>query len=134
MISINKISKAKNVKKLDPVYDSISKALSNIEAINHVKIYNGCIKASNKISNDGKKEPITKDELEAITGVELLIDPSSKVIQFYSILSSKKGSGEKIVSAVNNSAPKNWSIVVTMDWSGGFWDAIVQKYPRIVIF
>ncbi|MBU4315870.1 MAG: hypothetical protein KKF30_01195 [Proteobacteria bacterium] len=134
MISASKITKAKNVKKLDPVYYSISKALSNIDVLNHVKIYNGRIKASNELSKDGKKEPITKNELETSTGVELLVDPSGKVIQFYSIVSSEKGSGEKIVLSVVNSTPKDWAIIVTMDWSGGFWEAMVQKYPRVVIF
>ena len=111
MISDSKITKAKNVQKLDPVFYSISKALSNIDVLNHVKIYNGRIKASNELSKNDKKEPITKNELETSTGVELLVDPSGKVIQFYSIVSSEKGSGEKIVSSVVNSTPKDWAII-----------------------
>jgi hypothetical protein len=40
---------------------------------------------------------------ENIVGVELLVDIPNKTIQFYSITSSVKGYGEKIVSSVVNS-------------------------------
>ncbi len=118
---------------MHPVYVSISEALSTIEIINHVKIYNGRIKASNEISKNGKKEPITNEREENITGVELLVDISSKVIQFYSITSSVKGNGEKIVSSVIESTPSEWKVVVLMDWSGGFWQVMADRYPRLEV-
>jgi hypothetical protein len=130
----NKITKATNVKKLHSVYKSISEALSTLDVINYVKIYNGRIKASNEISKNGKAEPITKVGKENITGVELLVDTSTKVIQFYSITSSVKGSGDKIVSSIVNATPLEWNIVIVMDWSGGFWEVMAERYPRLVVF
>ncbi len=128
-----KISKAGNVKKVDSIYESISEELSSIEVLNYVKIYNGRIKASNEMSTNGKKEPITEERTENITGVELLVDSPSKVIQFFSITSSVKGSGGKIVSAIVKATPSDWEIVVLMDWSGRFWNVMKSRHPRIVI-
>ncbi len=105
----------------------------NFYAEQLLKIYNGSIKASNFLSENGKKEPIIKIGDENIVGVELLVDIPNKTIQFYSITSSVKGYGEKIVSSVVNSAPKDWEIVVVMDWSMGFWQVMAERYPRLVV-
>ena len=74
MVSKEKISKANNVRKVYPIYKQISEELSNIDILRFVKIYNGRIKASNVLSENGKKEPITTIGEENIVGVELLID------------------------------------------------------------
>ena len=60
MTSKEKISKATNVKKAHLIYQLISLELSNIDRLKYVKIYNGSIKASNMLSKNGKKEPVTK--------------------------------------------------------------------------
>jgi hypothetical protein len=133
MISKDKISKANNVKKVHLVYQQISEDLANIDILKYVKIYNGSIKASNFLSENGKKEPVIKLGDENIVGVELLVDIPNKTIQFYSITSSVKGYGEKIVSSVVNSAPKDWKIVVVMDWSMGFWRVMADRYPRLSV-
>ena len=80
-----KISKAHNVKKVLSIFQIISEALSRIDKLNYVKIYNGRIKASNRISENGKKELIVEIGGENIIGVELLIDIEIKTIQFYFI-------------------------------------------------
>jgi len=134
MISQEKISKANNVKKVYPIYKQISEGLSNIDILRYVKIYNGRIKASNVLSKNGKKEPITKIGEKNIVGVELLIEIPNKIIQFYSITSSVKGYGEKVVSSIVYSAPKDWKIVVVMDWSMGFWQVMTERYPRLEVF
>ena len=133
MISKDKISKANNIKKIHPVYQQISENLANIDVLRYVKIYNGSIKASNFLSDNGKKEPIIKMGDKDIVGVELLVDIPNKTIQFYSITSSVKGYGEKIVSSVVNSVPKDWEVVVVMDWSMGFWQVMVARYPRLSV-
>jgi hypothetical protein len=133
MISNEKIHKANNAKKIHPIYNNISEELSKIDMLRFVKIYNGSIKASNVLSENGKKEPITKIGEENIVGLELLIDIPNKIIQFYSITSSVKGYGDKMVSAVVNSAPNDWEIVVLMDWSMGFWQVMAERYPRLVV-
>lgn len=115
MILNEKISKANNVKKIHFVYQQISESLANIDILRYVKIYDGSIRVSNFLSDNGKKEPVIKISGEDIIGVELLIDTSNKTIQFFAITSSVKGYGETIVSSVVNSAPKDWAIVVVMD-------------------
>ena len=116
-----------------PIYKQISEELSNIEILRYVKIYNGRIKASNVLNENGKKEPITTIGEQNIVGVELLIDTPNKIIQFYSITSSVKGYGEKMVSSIVKSAPKEWKIVVVMDWSMGFWQVMAERYPRLIV-
>lgn len=89
--------------------------------------------ASNKLSENGKKQPIVKVGKENIVGVELLIDVPNKTIQFFAITSFTRGYGAKMVSSVVNAAPKEWKIVVVMDWSGGFWQVMTEKYPRLLV-
>lgn len=134
MIFTEKILKASNVKKVHPIFNQISEALSNIDALSYIKIYNGRIIASNVLSKNGKKEPIVLIGEPNIIGVELLIDVPNKVIQFYSITSSLKGCGEEIVSSIVNAVPEEWEIVTVMDWSGGFWQVMLERYPRLVVF
>ncbi len=133
MISKDKISKASNVRKIDPIYNQISEGLSKIDILQYVKIYNGRIQASNILSTNGKKEPVTTIDNEKVVGVELLVDVPNKIIQFYSINSSIKGYGNKMVSAVVDSVPNDWTIVVLMDWSHGFWQVMAERYPRLII-
>jgi hypothetical protein len=133
MTSKDKISKAKNVRKVDPIYNLVAEELSKIDRLQHVKIYNGRIQASNILSTNGKKEPITVIGKENIIGVELLVDVPNKIIQFFSITSSVKGYGSKIVSAVVDSAPNDWTIVVLMDWNHGFWHVMAERYPRLIV-
>ena len=134
MIYKEKISKANNVKKVDPICNLISEELANIDILRYVKIYNGRIKASNVLSENGKKEPITIIGEENIVGVELLIDIPNKIIQFYSITSSVKGYGEKMVSSVVNAAPKEWNVVVGVNWNMGLWKVMTERYPRLLVF
>lgn len=84
------MSKANNVKTVHPVYLLLSEALAEIDILKYVKIYNGSVKASNILSENGKKEPVIKIGDENIVVVELLIDIPSKTIQFYSITSAVK--------------------------------------------
>ena len=74
LIKNEKKSIANNVKKVHLVYQQISEELAKIDILRYVKIYNGSIKASNFLSENGKKEPIIKIGDENIVGVELLVD------------------------------------------------------------
>ena len=133
MTSNDKISKASNVRKVDPIYIQVAEELAKIDILQYVKIYNGWIQASNIISSNGKKEPITTIGQDNVIGVELLIDVPNQIIQFFSITSSEKGYGEKMVSAVVNSVPDDWNIMVFMDWSHGFWQVMSERYPRLTV-
>lgn len=129
----DKISKANNVRKVDPIYIQVAEELAKIDILQHVKIYNGRIQASNVLSTNGKKEPITEIGQDNVVGVELLIDVPNQIIQFFSITSSEKGYGDKIVSAVVKSVPDDWNIMVFMDWSHGFWQVMSERYPRLMV-
>ena len=128
-----KILKASNVRTIDPVYLNLAESLSAIDILNFIKIYNDRIKASNLLSENKKKEPITEIGKDGVIGVELLIDPDNKTIQFFSLTSSEKGYGRKIVKAVVDATPVDWFIVVVFDSSGGFWRKMIEKFPRIAV-
>lgn len=134
IIDGKRIFKAANVKRPHPVFLDLAASLSQIDTLHFIKIYNGRLCASNLLSTDRKKRPITKMDVEGIVGVELIIDPDNSTVQFYSLVSHQKGYGRKIVDAVVQGTPDDWSLVVVMDWSGGFWDRMHQDYPQIVVF
>jgi hypothetical protein len=130
----DKILKASNVRKEHPIYRQIAERLSTVDQLKYVKIYKDRIKASNVLSDNGKKEPIVNVGEANIIGVELLVDEPSQVVQFYAITSSEKGYGEIMVSSVVNAIPEDWRLAVVMDWSAGFWEVMTKRYPRIVVF
>jgi hypothetical protein len=129
-----KISTASNVRNVHGIFLDLSEALAAIDELNYVKIYNGRLLASNVLSNNGKKQPVTEVGKENIIGVELLVDSSTKVIQFFSLTSSVRGCGQKIVCSVLDATPEDWKVVVVMDWSEGFWQVMSKRYPRLVVW
>lgn len=134
IIDGDRVFKASNVKNPDPVFLEIAQALTRVNMLRFIKIYNDRLCASNLLSGDGKKQPLVETEREDLVGVELLIDPTFKTVQFFSIVSFKKGYGRQMVAAVVEATPENWAIAVVMDWSGGFWQKMQEEYPRIMIF
>jgi hypothetical protein len=129
-----RIFKATNVRKIHPVFIDFAESLSHIDALNYIKIYNDSLCASNQLSTDKKKHPVTSRDQEGIIGVELLIDSDVSTVQFYSLVSSSKGYGRKIVEAVVRGTSDDWHLVVVMDWSGGFWEKMLEEYTQIVVF
>lgn len=81
---------------------------------------------------DGKKIITTPGHTTA-NGVHLIIHPGFKIIDFFEINSPEKGYGEKMVKAAIDSLPDGWGAVVTMDYSGGFWSKMKEKYNKIEI-
>jgi hypothetical protein len=134
IIDGDKVFKATNVKNIHPVYLSLAESLSGVNLLRFIKIYTDRICASTVLSNDGKKEPLVETNRGDLVGVELLVDPAFKTVQFFSIVSYKKGSGRKIVAAVVDATPEDWLLAVAMDWSGGFWEKMRGEYPRIMVF
>ncbi len=122
------------IKNIHPIYLQIAESLSHIDDLKFIKVYNDRLCASSELSTDKKKAPVTTMDQDGIIGIELFIDPSTFTIQFYSLASSKQGCGRKMVNAVVNATPDNWTLVVVMDWSGGFWDRMLEEHPRIVVF
>ena len=60
IIDGNRVFKAANVKNIHSVTLALTEGLSKIDALRYIKIYNDRICASNQLSSDRKKEPITK--------------------------------------------------------------------------
>jgi len=134
IIDGDRVFKATNVKKIHPVYLGLAESLAGVDLLRFIKIYNDRLCASNLLSTDGKKEPLVEASRKDLVGVELLIDPAFKTVQFFSIVSYKKGSGRKMVAAVVKATPEDWLLAVAMDWSGGFWEQMREEYPRIMVF
>jgi hypothetical protein len=129
-----RIRKAHSVRQIDPIFRYLAIGLARIPELRYIKIFPERLAASNVLSEDGKKNPVVKVGAEGIVGVELLIDESTRVIQFYALTSAIKGCGRKMVEAVVAATPEDWHLAVVFDWSGGFWRKMVAENPRIVVF
>jgi hypothetical protein len=130
---ISKIRYIKKPKSLHPIVDNIAANLAEINIIKYITISKDYIKASSEIAAGRNKIPITKIDHPTAVGVYLLLELDYKVIQFYEINSPVKGYGSKMVDAVINALPEDWSAAVVMDWSGGFWDKMRERYDKIFI-
>jgi len=125
---------ASNVKSIHPVVDRIVKNLCKIDLINYVRVSKEDIYASNEIKIIGRtKMPVSTPDHPSAVGVHLIVDFIFDGIQFFEITSAAKGYGEKMVNAVVTAIPDDWEAAVVMDYSGGFWNRMSEKYDRIVI-
>jgi len=129
-----RIRKAHSVRHIEPIFQRLATSLAQIPELRYIKIFPERLTASNVLSEDGKKNPVVEVGAEGVVGVELLIDKSEKIVQFYALTSTIKDCGRKMVEAVIEEAPKDWQLAVVMDWSGGFWPKMAQEYPRLVVF
>ena len=129
-----RIRKAHSVRHIEPIFQRLATSLAQIPELRYIKIFPERLTASNVLSQDGKKNPVVEIGADGIVGVELLIDQSEKVVQFYALTSVIKGCGRKMVEAVIKATPEDWQLAVVMDWSGGFWPKMAQEYPRLVVF
>ena len=127
------VFKAHSVRRVDPVAAGIAEALKGVSPLRYIKLFPDRLAASNVLSSEGRKNPVVTVGAEGIVGVELLIDPDTRVVQFYAITSTVKGCGRRMVAAVVAATPPDWQLVVLMDWSGGFWQRMTEEYPRLVI-
>ena len=125
---------ALNVKSIHPVVDRIVTNLCKIDLIDFVRVTKEDIYASNEIKIIGRtKMPVSTPGHPSAVGVHLILDFIFDGIQFFEITSVVKGYGEKMVKAVITAIPDDWEAAVVMDWSGGFWEKMAEKYDRIVI-
>jgi hypothetical protein len=131
--AISKIRYIHKIKPVNPIVENIAQNLAEIDIINYVTISRDYIKASSEITTGRSKIPITKADHPSAVGVSLILEIDHKVIQFYEINSPIKGYGAKMVDAVMRALPEDWSAVVVMDWSGGFWEKMREKYDNLVI-
>ena len=129
-----RIRKAHSVRHIEPIFQRLAMNLAQIPELRYIKIFPERLAASNVLSQDGKKNPVVEVGADGLVGVELLIDRSTKVVQFYALTSAVKGCGRKMVEAVIDAASEDWQLAVVMDWSGGFWQKMAQEHPRLVVF
>jgi hypothetical protein len=129
---ISKIRYIQKPKAVHQIVEHIARNLAEIDIIKYITISKDYIKASSEITTGRNKIPITKIDHPTAIGVSLLLELDYNVIQFYEMNSPVKGYGSKMVAAVINALPKDWSAAVVMDWSGGFWDKMREKYSKIV--
>jgi hypothetical protein len=123
---------AAGVKNVHQITDRIVNRLLEIDRIQYVRITPSDIQASSDIAIKGRtKVPISSPYHPTAIGVHLIIEPAEKAIQFYEIISSTKGYGEKMVQGVMNSIPEDWQALVIMDYSEGFWDKMMLRYRKI---
>ena len=119
-MNTDKILKVGNARKVFSVYMEIAKTLQTVSHLAQVKIYKERIKASNLLSDNGKKEQIVNVVEAFVICVELLIDEINQVVQFYGITTSEKVCGAEIVSSVVSAVPDDQELVVVMDWRGDY--------------
>ena len=130
---ISKIRVIKKLKSIHPVVEHIARNLAEIDIIQYITISDDYIKASSEITTGRNKIPITKIDHPTAVGVTLLLELDYNVIQFYEMNSPVKGYGSKMVDAVIRALPDDWSAVVVMDWSGGFWEKMREKHIKLDI-
>jgi hypothetical protein len=82
VIDGERVRKARTVRRLDPTRRHLATALADIPELRFVKLFPGRLTASNRLSADGKQNPIVAVGAEGITGVELLIDADNRSVQF----------------------------------------------------
>lgn len=129
-------AKGKNIRVIHRVNElpseiiDIALRLSSLDFINHIKITDQILSASNELK--GKtNNPLTTMNHETAIGIELIYHVNYKVIDFAEINSPIKGNGSKMVDAVLTNLPKGWQAAVVMDWSEGFWEKMEEKYNNI---
>ena len=117
--------------RVEPIYESLASALSEIPALHFVERFPGRLSASNRLSADEKKAPVVEVGADGVTGVELLVDSAVQIVQFYALTSSKTSYCRQMVQAVAGATPKDWLLAVPFHWSSGFWKRMRTEYPRI---
>ena len=127
------ITVSKKIKTLHPVVGNIANNLARIKPIRFIRISPDFLQASSEVTKGRVKIPITKPEHPTAIGLSLIIDLAQKDIHFFEMNSPIKGYGGKMVDAVLNDLAKEWSAVVVMDWSDGFWDRMREKHGNLEI-
>jgi hypothetical protein len=130
---ISKIRYIQKPKSVHQVVEHIARNLAEIDIIKYITISKDYIKSSSEITTGRSKIPITKVDHTTAVGVSLILELDYKVIQFFEMNSPIKGYGSKMVDAVIGALPEDWSAAVVMDWSGGFWDKMREKYDKLII-
>ena len=84
-----------------------------------------------KASNVRKPHPVYMLISEGLSSIDKL-----NYVKIYKerIMASNVLSDNCKKQPVVKSVPDYWKIVVCMDWNHGFWESMVKKYHRIIMF
>lgn len=105
--------------------------LAELDFIKFVRIDGDMVSASSENFPNRPKVPLVQTNHATAIGIELLYNADYWTLDFFSINSPVKGCGVKMVDAVFIGFPSDWSPVVIMDWSDGFWDKMKEKYKHL---
>jgi len=92
------IRKVHPVRQVPRIFEVLAIGLAQVPELRYIKIFPARLSASNVLSEDGKKSPVVHVGAEGIVAVELLIDTTTQVVQFYAITSAVQG-GSRLVRA-----------------------------------
>ena len=108
----------------------ITISLAKLTFLTYFRVKSEVVIASNEkngrvlIAEPGHKSAI---------GVHLLLDHNFHTLSFFEINSPKKGCGRLMVGAVMSSLPEDWTAVVAIDYSNGFWEKMKSRYRNLEI-
>lgn len=118
------------VHELDDLVIKLAIRLADLDFIKYVRICDQYLAASSENYPKRPKVPITDSGHSSAIGIEIIYHLDHRIIDFYSINSPIKGYRGQLVEAIMGELPLDWQPAVTMDWSDGFWDKMVEKYPE----
>jgi hypothetical protein len=121
---------SKEVKTIPSVIDRIVRNHAQVDIIQFIRVRLDFFVASNEIKG-GSRDPVNVPHHPTAVGVSSLMDSHFKVLQFYEITAARRGYGEKMVAAVLDGVPQDWEVCIVIDWSGGFWRKMKEKYPNV---
>ena len=121
---------SQKMKTIPAVIDRIVRNLAQLDIIRFIKVHPDFLAASNEIKG-GSRDPVATPHHPTAVGVSLILDFQFKVLQFYEIAAARRGYGHTMVAAVLEGLPQDWEVCIAMDWSGGFWEKMKDKYPSV---
>jgi hypothetical protein len=79
-------------------------------------------------TRESQGTPTTCPGFTGVSGIAIYIDDSTKVATIAEITSASPGMGSKMVEAMLQALPKEYTISIHHDWSNGFWNKMMKKY------
>jgi len=122
---------ASTVNKLEPIVEQCVRNLAKLDPIKYIKITNNSIMASDQVTGNRIKTPVTKPNHPSAIGIYVFFDMDLKTVEFYEINSATKGWGGLMVAAILNDLSKEWRPTLVFDYSNGFWAKMEDKYSQL---
>lgn len=108
----------------------IAEALGKI--VPHTRVFrskrDGAMNIAASDTKNGADRPATVPGTVGANGIFVTLQGDRLV--FWEITAAAKGKGGQMVEAVLKEIPRSTKISVHVDWSGGFWTHMKEKYPQ----